>query len=916
MPQILVSEGGVYTATFSQHETTPVFSVSTPTSSQLKDGDTIYLHKIVGSTEDGALESEKPTAVFTGFGKLVTIDDYGAPVDPPQYAYEIGTRHIIEKVGPSGKSFQVKGSYDTSEDNSKRTIEFHRKDVEQETYADNKETSEIKDPAEPDEVVTVDGWGRWTMATGGTLIDIAEQAKTLAEALKTSSNLAMKAMTAVKWISELNAANAYAAILNELADNMLAAIKDLKNAGYWYLIVDPYFSKTVEPESQKKLGWKNLRDGSGRRIWWKPGGHSVTKVITDEFGNKKQQTEFLLPEDTICSDGSDRMAELLDRPLTNEANCPTPREVREDGWEPKLALPRKIVRGGFNPRDDWMIDTFQTMSPFPQYNAKKVVKTMISSLQDEGDVPKYEALPAGEGIPKSGDVVFDYDGNPVLGWDPKNIKIYGQQLYDKGAMQTDGSPHTGPLAAEGEATYWREARKPITEQKSVGRPLIDGATIDFSAFTGREQERITQALKDGGGIIEKFKDHGGMTKESYSSPCSAVVFIVGAISFNHFTTSFNNFSKLFSDLDVLGGGMMDSLVEAYNKLTNPEPYTLNLTMCDQNYGLFTTGDVIGGKSFGGLAEIVSVNSQATLATSIVSTILTTQTDDTGLTRERFKEVDVNSTGRYMDMEVDVIPLSNPEDDGVKSFTVNDTVYEMEKAGKANQKADANAPASESPDNYQVKGSESAERASLDTTVNSAGKGTVKDGIKRIYPKYGIIALEKLVVPRESIKPDFQGIAIGQMIPMWNQVFEYLEGYISQVKGFVTTSSSFIDDMIDTINGMVQFLDELIETILKFLKFFETDLSNSGIYSLHISDSTSGTAGIIQELQSASGLPDNLDYAMGIMFVGNGNSGPLLDTFFADRAAGKGTTIKYGKSDIEYEVGDSVGGRLGQTNLGL
>jgi len=271
----------------------------------------------------------------------------------------------------------------------------------------------------------------------------------------------------------------------------------------------------------------------------------------------------------------------------------------------------------------------------------------------------------------------------------------------------------------------------------------------------------------------------------------------------------------------------------------------------------------------------------------------------------------------MDMQVDVIPLSNPEDDGVKSFTVNDTVYEMEKKGKLNQKAAAKgAPASESPDNYQVKGSEAAERASLNTTVKSTGKGTVKDGIKRIYPKYGIIALEKLVVPMESIKPDFQGIAIGQMVPMWNQVFEYIEGYISQVKGFVTTSSSFIDDMIDTINGMVEFLDELVETILEFLKFFETDLSNSGIYSLHVSDSTTGTAGIIQELQSATGLPDNLDYAMGIMFVGNGNSGPLLDTFFSSNIAGKGKGgLKYGESDIEYEVGDT-GGRLGQGNLGL
>jgi len=897
MPQILVSEGAVYTATFTQHETTPRFSVTAPDTSELKEGDIIYLQKIVGSTEEGATEGEKPSAVFTGFGKLATIDDYGQAIDPAQYVYGIGTQHLIEKVSTDGKSFQVKGSYDTSGDNSKRTIEFHRR-LDPTVVQNLKKEDSIdypQDPAVPEEVVKPDGWGRWTMASSGTLVDIAEQVKTLAEALKSSSNLAMKAMTAVKWIAELNAANAYAAVLNELADNMLAAIKDLKNAGYWYLLVDPYSDpKTVNPEPHKKLGWKHLRDGSGRRIWWKPLGH----VYKDEDGKEQN----ILPEDTTCSDGSPRMAELLRRPLTEDANCPNSAEV-DAGWEPKLAIPRKIVRGGYNPRADWMVDAFQTMSPFPQYNAKKVVKTMISSLQDEGDVPRYAVVAeSSEIIPQAGSIVFDYDGNPVLGWDPK--KVYGQPLYDKGAKKENGSPYTGPEGDELGPLYWKNVRNQINQQISVGRPLIDGSTINFNAFQ-QIDERNTFS-------IEEFKKHVGFTKESYSTPCSAVVFIVGAISFNHFTTSFNNFSKLFSDLEALGGGMMDSLEEAYNKLTNPEPYTLKLTMCDQNYGLFTEGDAITGVSFGGLAEIVSVNSQATVATSMVSTILTTQTDDTGETRERFKEVDINSNGRYMDMEVDVIPLSNPEDDGIKSFTVNDTVYELEKKGKFNQKAAAaGAPASESPDNYQVKGSESAEQASLNTTVNSAGKGTVKDGAKRIYPKYGVVAMEKLVVPRESVKPDFKGITIGEMIPMWNQVFEYIEGYISQVKGYVATSSSFIQDMIDTINGMIEFLDDLVKTILEFLKFFETDLSNSGIYSLHISNSTSGTAGIAQELGSATGLPDNLDYAMGIMFIGNGDSGPLLDTFFGSNIAGKGKGgLKYGESDIEYEVGDSVGGRLG------
>ena len=83
---------------------------------------------------------------------------------------------------------------------------------------------------------------------------------------------------------------------------------------------------------------------------------------------------------------------------------------------------------------------------------------------------------------------------------------------------------------------------------------------------------------------------------------------------------------------------------------------------------------------------------------------------------------------------------------------------------------------------------------------------------------------------------------------------------------------------------------------KFLKFFEVDLSNSGIYSLHVSGNVNGTQGIANEMDSASGLPDNLDYAMGIIFIGSGDSGPLLDILFDpnERAAkGKDQLLTYG-----------------------
>ena len=58
----------------------------------------------------------------------MTIDDYGQPVlDQPRYAYGLGTQFKVTGVGDSGKTFNLVGEYDTLDDNSKRTIEFHRK---------------------------------------------------------------------------------------------------------------------------------------------------------------------------------------------------------------------------------------------------------------------------------------------------------------------------------------------------------------------------------------------------------------------------------------------------------------------------------------------------------------------------------------------------------------------------------------------------------------------------------------------------------------------------------------------------------------------------------------------------------------------------------------------------------------------
>ena len=94
----------------------------------------------------------------------------------------------------------------------------------------------------------------------------------------------------------------------------------------------------------------------------------------------------------------------------------------------------------------------------------------------------------------------------------------------------------------------------------------------------------------------------------------------------------------------------------------------------------------------------------------------------------------------------------------------------------------------------------------------------------------------------------------------------LEGFILQVKGFIATSTEFIQDMIDAIEEIIKFLDDMISTIEDFLKFFSIDLSGAGIYALHIKDQPDGNSGLQAELGSSE-LPRNLTYAAGLLFVG-------------------------------------------------
>jgi len=644
-------------------------------------------------------------------------------------------------------------------------------------------------------------WKKWTIADAGSIKHIATTAKELAEGMSTASDFATTAMKIVKVISELQSANPFLKALEILADETIKAIQDLKNAGYFYLYVDPYWKKNVQTKNIKTYGFEILRDQSGRELYWNPTVNNAEGTTTYKANVRSRAMD--------SGGGSFR------------------------DYEPKLAMPRKLVAGGWNPyfRGDFDTpDPFLKMTPFPQYSATQVLETMAEALNDEGDVPRYKTNQlSGPPLinPAKGEIVYDEDGEPFSDWDPK-VKEYGLALYNVGPSHAN---YQGLTDAD-----YKVDRVQLNSCMWSGRPNLKGSKLS------------------------------GVSS-------SAIVMLIAAPSYQVFVESFFAFSKLFEEIPEFMESVGGTIMDAYNEWGNPPTQLLNLTMCDSKYGLFAVGDVIRGIHFGGLGEIIQVVSKED--TSIVSTVLTTETADMGDTRERLREENMNADGRFQDMLVEIKPIPTKEADGVEDWTKNDAVREQAIYGHwgVGKEKQANYM-TKGVETFQLPGPPNSGRNSGLQESKLAARGTATDEAARrekqplrVYPKYGTVSSQKLSVPMESIEPNFKSIQVGELVPMWNEFFENIENFVVMVKGYTATSSKFIQDIIDVLQGLITDLEKMIATIEKFLKFFEVDLSNAGIYALHIEKQKNGNSGLAAAITGSTGLPSNLGYAAGVLFVG-------------------------------------------------
>ena len=432
-------------------------------------------------------------------------------------------------------------------------------------------------------------WKPHQIAKAGDIGALAEAAKSLAEVVKETLSLASIAMEIVKLLALLQSINPLLIVLEALADEVLKQIHDIKEAGFWYLYVDPYFIKNVNPMPAFTYGFEQLRNNSGERLW----------LSQDRFGN-------FVETNIIPSDANIKAGQTI----------------------PFLATPRKLVPGGYNPHAGASNDPLASISPYPKFTSKQVIKEMVKAFEDEGDVPRFKAV---AGSPKSETVVYDNDGNSYSGWE--RTKEFGLQLYDIGKDSEDGSV----------IKDYKASRLPVNTKIAPGKPNILGST-----------------LYDGGS--------------------GAIAIVIGAPSFDIFAETFNKFSKMFTDIPEFAGAAGMSIADSFNEMVTPANTIIKLTQCDSNYDLFTVGDTIGGDIYGGILEITEINADSVIASSMSTLKETTITDDVGNTRAVTVVVNPNEDERWMDMEITGKPYRTV--DGLNPFITGDIVYQMEVRGTA------------------------------------------------------------------------------------------------------------------------------------------------------------------------------------------------------------------------------------------
>ena len=351
-------------------------------------------------------------------------------------------------------------------------------------------------------------WKPFQIAAAGEIQALADSAAALADTVKETLTLANLGMSAVKILAQLQNINPLLIALDALADEILKEIANLKEAGYYYLMIDPYFIKNVTPEPAFTYGFEQLRTKGGIRLF----------LLKD-----KDTGEYL---------------EVAERRGIHE--FPTQAQLDSEEAKPLLATPRKLIPGGYNPYENSLVDPLANISPYPKFSTKQVIEEFSKAFDDEGDVPRYKAL---DSAPKKiGTTVYARNGDPYSGWD--KTKDFGLQLYDVGlANQT--------------VDYTIE-RKPVNSIIQYGKPnIITNSGAIAIIIAAPSFDVFTDTFNAFSKMFSDIPEFSAVTKSMFDSFAEILTPNDVVIKLTQVDTKYGS----FVEGDIIGGEKYGGLAE-------------------------------------------------------------------------------------------------------------------------------------------------------------------------------------------------------------------------------------------------------------------------------------------------------------------------------------------------------------------
>lgn len=311
-------------------------------------------------------------------------------------------------------------------------------------------------------------WESKTLAESGIIKAVGEQAtsaintvNSVLELISGGAEIAKKFLTAL--------GNPAAAAIAALADQIIAALNDYKELGFFALVINP-FDENYGGKIKGEYGLEMVTDDNGNPYF------KSSQVMNPDspfdgftFTVSENYRETLNLENLTAAEGGP-WRDRLGRSKEMKGFVPP---------IPKIVTPPKFVLGGYDPAT-WT-GTIQSVDTFPSLPAPDCIKLMADSFDDEGDIPKYEVINKTEPIAKG---PFTEGGGAVSTYDP--LKDYTIPLFK--------SANTQLTTAE---------RVPLTRQIQSGRPNYLGSPgVKVSALA------IVVAASDFQEFIDAFKSLG------------------------------------------------------------------------------------------------------------------------------------------------------------------------------------------------------------------------------------------------------------------------------------------------------------------------------------------------------------------------------------------------------------------------